>query len=86
VDPSDPLDPARWFHIEGDQRRGPVALDAMRQLVAEGAVTSDTLVWADGMPDWTPARKVPAVVPPSPLRERLGWPAAEDASERVAHW
>jgi hypothetical protein len=27
-------------------------------------VTPETFVWADGMPDWMPARKVPALVPP----------------------
>lgn len=45
----------------------------MRELVLEGTVGPDTYVWADGMPDWMPARRVPALVPPSSRRGSAGW-------------
>jgi hypothetical protein len=62
-----PPDPARWYHLAGRQQHGPVDLATIRDLVLDGTVTPDTFVWADGMPDWLPARKVPALVPPTDL-------------------
>jgi hypothetical protein len=69
--------PARWYHVEGEQRHGPVDLQQMRRLVLDRVVGPDTLVWADGMPDWTPAVRVPAITPPASLRPAAGWPAVD---------
>jgi hypothetical protein len=69
------LRPARWFHLVGGERRGPVALDEMRELVLEGSLAPDSWVWADGMQDWMRVRDVPALVPPQALRVTLtAWP------------
>lgn len=57
--------PARWFLLDSDQvQQGPYPLQEMRDRVRSGAVTTDTVVWADGMPDWMPAGEIPALVPP----------------------
>jgi len=64
-------DPARWYHLQGHDQHGPLDLDTMRRLVLHGTVTPDTYVWADGMPDWLPAREVPAVTPPADVRGHL---------------
>jgi hypothetical protein len=37
---------------------GPARGDVMRKWVGEGRVTSDSLVWREGWPDWRPAAKV----------------------------
>lgn len=66
--------PARWFHLEDERQVGPLDLAEMRRLVLEGRVGPDTFVWADGMPDWRPAKRVPALTPPPSLRERIAWP------------
>ena len=67
-------DPARWYHLQGQQQLGPIDLDKIRRLVLEGTVSPDTFVWADGMPDWLPAREVPALTPPDEVRQQLpGW-------------
>jgi hypothetical protein len=63
--------PARWYHLQGDDQHGPVGLADVRALVAEGRIKPDTYVWADGMPDWLPARQVPALTPPDALRQAL---------------
>jgi hypothetical protein len=69
------LRPARWFHLVGGERRGPVGLDEMRELVLEGSLTPDSWVWADGMQDWMRVHDVPALVPPRALRVTLTtWP------------
>lgn len=67
------VQPARWFHLQQGQQRGPVDLDTIRELVLAGAVAPDTYVWADGMPEWMPAARVPALVPP-PALAPPGWP------------
>lgn len=58
------VEPARWFHLSGGVQQGPVGLQAIRDLVLDGTVGPDTYVWADGMPEWMPAARVPAIVPP----------------------
>lgn len=69
------LRPARWFHLEGTERRGPVGIDQMRELVLEGSLGPRSWVWADGMPDWMRVGDVPALVPPRALRATLpDWP------------
>jgi len=71
--------PARWFHLAGTERQGPVALADMRELVLEGSVGPGTWVWADGMPDWMHLGDVPALVPPPALRATLpAWPEPGD--------
>ena len=75
--PSGPADlaPARWFHLEGEVRRGPVALDEVREHVLDGSIGPETWVWSDGMDDWMRVRDVPALVPPAALRATLtAWP------------
>lgn len=77
----DALRPARWFHLEGRERRGPVELAVVRELVLEGSLGPDDYVWADGMDDWRHVRDVPALVPPGALRVTLtAWPDGPDAS------
>jgi hypothetical protein len=64
-------EPARWYHLQGTDQHGPIGLDAIRDLVIDGTVGPDTYVWADGMPDWLPAREVPALTPPDQVRAGL---------------
>jgi hypothetical protein len=45
----------RFYYAEGAQQKGPLNVDEMRS----AGVTPDTLVWHEGMADWTPAGKVP---------------------------
>jgi hypothetical protein len=53
---------ANWFWAEGDKRNGPVAPAAIARLVADGKLGPDDLIWKEGMPDWIPVRKVPALM------------------------
>lgn len=66
------LDPARWFRIVDGNPSEPVDLDTMRRLVLDGTVRPDTYVWADGMPEWMAAARVPALVPPEQIAPP-GW-------------
>lgn len=64
-------EPARWYHLQGDEQHGPLDLATLRRLVLDGTVVPDTYVWADGMPDWLHAREVPAITPPASVRDSL---------------
>ncbi|MEC7242512.1 MAG: SPFH domain-containing protein [Myxococcota bacterium] len=52
--------PARAFHIHlNGQQMGPYPIETLKQGVATGQFTRETMVWTDGMPQWTPAGQVP---------------------------
>ncbi len=53
---SSSIDPeSRWHYAatEDSESEGPVPLAAMRELWAAGEIGPDSLVWTDGMDDWT---------------------------------
>lgn len=63
----------QWFAGVGGAQQGPYDLAGLGAQVRGGAVTRETLVWRDGMAQWTPAGQVPelgalfaAVPPPLP--------------------
>lgn len=47
-----------WFYAEGSQQRGPLPEDEIFQKIVRNELTSATLVWRIGMPEWTPLGKV----------------------------
>ena len=66
--------PARWYVLVGGDQTGPFDLVDLRDRVVTGSIGPETWVWADGMPEWRQALRVPALVPPPSLGVE-GWPA-----------
>jgi hypothetical protein len=67
-----------WFYAKDGRQNGPLELDALQRLVATGEVQPADLVWADGMPQWIEAGRVPALMPAMPPAHQ--WqPATADA-------
>ena len=57
----------QWFYAQNGQQVGPVEEAALDDLVRQGVVRDDTLVWTAGMPSWQPhgtARGARAMPPP----------------------
>jgi hypothetical protein len=55
-----PLPQAAGFFVAmGGQQAGPFDLNALQQHVQSGQLTKETLVWKDGMANWTAAGQVP---------------------------
>jgi hypothetical protein len=52
---------ATYFLAVGGQRTGPFELQALASQAAAGTLTAQTLVWTQGMAQWTPAGQVPAL-------------------------
>ncbi|MDT8335121.1 MAG: GYF domain-containing protein [Desulfurivibrionaceae bacterium] len=47
--------PARgWYYADGESKMGPVSQDQFDRLVADNAISADTLVWSKGMAGWQP--------------------------------
>lgn len=66
-----PAPPAsQWFYSRSTEggREGPVSLEALGGLYRKGVVSSGTLVWTQGMPNWTAISGVPAFQPYKPLK------------------
>ncbi|MBM4195373.1 MAG: DUF4339 domain-containing protein, partial [Gemmatimonadetes bacterium] len=47
-----------WFYSDAGQQKGPVTSEQLSQLVAQGVIRADTLVWRDGMAAWQPYSQV----------------------------
>jgi hypothetical protein len=43
-----------WYYALNNQRAGPVSTEKLEKLLQSGVITSQTLVWHDGMADWQP--------------------------------
>ncbi len=54
---------SEWYYSERDERRGPVSLEELQQLIESGKVDPDELAWTEGMPDWKPIRLISELRP-----------------------
>ena len=53
----------QFFIAVGGQQAGPFAPEQLPQLVQNGTLTMQTLVWKQGMPQWAAASTVPELAP-----------------------
>lgn len=61
----------QWYYVVGGQRVGPVAAEQFEQLVREGKITGETLVWKQGMAEWQPFAAVSAVGTGAPTQATI---------------
>lgn len=57
---------ATWYYSVNGQQAGPVTQPELQQLIAQGMVKPQDLVWNQGMPNWIPAMQIPGLVPAGP--------------------
>ena len=48
-----------WFYKTDDRKSGPVDLEAIGRLLADGSLAPETPVWREGLAAWTPAAEIP---------------------------
>jgi hypothetical protein len=71
-----------WYIANAGKQEGPFPEAHIRELIAAGQITADTLVWSTGMSAWQRAGDIPGLLasgnaPPSvPLPGGPSWPAA----------
>jgi uncharacterized RDD family membrane protein YckC len=51
-----------WYYAINGVQQGPVSREALIQMLVNGQVAGDSLVWREGMGDWLPASRVPELV------------------------
>jgi len=52
-----------WYYAVGADHKGPVSEEEFQRLVQQGVVTSQTLVWHEGMANWQPHGGTPPPMP-----------------------
>jgi len=52
--PASAQEKAEWYVVIDGQQVGPLTASAVERRMDGGGVTTDTLVWREGMSDWTP--------------------------------
>lgn len=78
----------QWFYAINGERLGPVTPEQLSTLVANGTVTSETLVWREGFANWEPwgsvaaANPLPAADPGAPIPEATVQAAVETGPEQ----
>lgn len=64
-----------WYYAADNQQKGPVNEAELKAFFASNKLPGDTLVWKDGMDNWTAANQLPAFsfrTPPSPAAVQPG--------------
>ena len=49
----------QWHYSAFEKQHGPVSEFELRQFIAQGVVSSQSLVWREGMVEWRPLAEVP---------------------------
>jgi hypothetical protein len=69
----------RWFYVQDEKRMGPVDQEQIVRLVLSAALPPSTLVWHQGLTEWTEVERIPelgALLPPPLPGGRPGSPGA----------
>jgi hypothetical protein len=64
-----------WFFASQGQQQGPYPEAKLREFIANGTVTSETLVWTEGMAGWQKAGDIPGLLSAAPTTP--AFPASE---------
>ncbi len=70
---------ASWFYASEGKQQGPYPDVQFRDLIAQGVVRADTLVWTEGMAGWQKAAEIPGLMSGGgapPAMPTVGSPAA----------
>ncbi len=69
-----------WYYADGDRQRGPISDEEFQEMVNNGRIHHETLVWTDGMENWQPLTQardaglihISPAAPPSPSTAEYG--------------
>ncbi|WP_340066342.1 SPFH domain-containing protein [Ascidiimonas aurantiaca] len=54
---------AQYFYAFNGQQAGPVSFESLQELFAKRTINRDTLIWKQGMKNWSPLKEVPELKP-----------------------
>ena len=82
-----------WHYIRDNTQHGPVDSEQMRQLIANGVITPDSMLWCEGMTDWQPAGQTIFAAhfaqdnsDPIPVAKVVPSPAAKERLRQQNRW
>jgi len=64
-----------WYYAAENEQKGPINESELKARLASNKISGETLVWTDGMDNWTPANQVPALsfrAAPEPAKVQPG--------------
>jgi hypothetical protein len=53
------------YVVRGTEQAGPFTEAEIRAQLASGAITGDTMIWWEGLPEWSPLSRTPLGAPPT---------------------
>jgi hypothetical protein len=75
---------AFWFYANGGRQVGPMEATKIRALVERGIIAADTLVWREGLANWTELRETELLQPDDRNQASVsGEPIADTAIEAI---
>lgn len=82
----------QWFYSESNEQRGPISEAELQQLLESRVLTPATLVWSEGMRQWSPAGSL-TIFAPSPYaspganpNEQIDWSGYTPSGSQVRPW
>jgi uncharacterized membrane protein len=60
-----------WYYAVNNEQKGPVNEAELKSQFTAAKLSAETLVWKEGMDNWTPATQVPVFAPPPPSFTKL---------------
>jgi len=63
-----------WYYVSQGQQAGPVTQEELLALVREGKISEETLVWREGMPNWTAFHQAGLSTAPVPMPPPVAQP------------
>jgi uncharacterized membrane protein len=74
-----------WYYAANNEQKGPINESELKANFAANKLPADTLVWKDGMDNWTPANKVSAFTfRPAPTPAKVQPTMGSAATTKVA--
>src|SRR6516162_11790804 len=77
-----------WYHVEGDNTVGPIALVELQTILRRRRDASRILIWREGFQDWVEAGSVPElsriVAGPPPIPSRVGVSPVVNPERRIS--
>jgi hypothetical protein len=74
-----------WYYAVDNQQKGPVNESELKTQLAANRLPADTLVWKEGMDNWTAANQVPAFIFREPPVPATGFATLTPPPSSIAH-
>lgn len=80
-----------WYFLKGEEKVGPISRSELRELLSDGLIEPQWVVWRDGLENWVPPDTIPGLVPArahetAPRAHETPSPMADHKADNGAKW